>query len=186
MISSLKKQAGDPVFHRRQEEDFVQITRLRDLGILSSRYKFCLVVYAILSILLPLQPAFAEQPTISPLTSLEEIRTLDFEKISSPLPVDVEVQITHFHPNINGAFVTDGEKGIFAQFSVKAGTIEHLTPGARFRLQGTTHSGNFIPRIVISDYAYLGWIFPPLESIPSSLRKAGRESGVGATTIFSR
>jgi len=90
------------------------------------------------------------------LRSVKAIRELSAEEAGKKLPVDVEVQITKLKVTYAGAFVHDGELGIYLAIQNSRGARHISGRGAVVRVQGTTRSGLFLPHIDVDKIEEIG------------------------------
>ena len=97
-----------------------------------------------------------------PLTSIRAIRTLSNVEANRELPVVFRATVTDFRGESGNLFVQDGGAGLF----VKATTRNHLVPGDRVLIKGTTRAG-YRADVASSDISVLSHGAPP-KALPAS------------------
>jgi len=95
-----------------------------------------------------------------PISEIQEVRTLPISEAAKGLPFALDAQITHIGVNRSGIFVHQDGVGIYATIKSEVEPITPFKLGSLIHIKGQTHSGSFIPHLMIDEMEVIS--SPPL------------------------
>ncbi len=129
----------------------------------SARMLHSLLILLSCLLLAPMVPvAHAAPPVPEPLRTIQAIRALAPETAAKQLPAEIEARITLITAWGFGAFVYDGQQGIFVDLTKTPPAARLIPLGTLVRITGVTDPGKFAPHIRASSILASG----PPETIP--------------------